>query len=154
MPEILRSRIILSFDNIESIKKAVEIGAGIALLPEPALRSEVKAGSLVALPLANCRMIRPVGIIQHRQHKLGAAASKFISLLRGTSDIASSDPGALDSGIQEMPAQSNGALNGHVGPTHDHVHVIRYASSGVRQERVVLRCQIHDGQKARQDPEC
>jgi DNA-binding transcriptional LysR family regulator len=109
--------VVLEFDNIESIKKAVEIGAGIALLPEPALRSEVEAGSLVALPLADCRMIRPVGIIQHRQHKLGAAASKFINLLRGTSDIASSHPGAPDSGSQEMPAQSNGALNGHAGPT-------------------------------------
>ena len=37
----------LQFDNIENIKQAVAIGAGVALLPEPTLRREVKAGTLV-----------------------------------------------------------------------------------------------------------
>ena len=34
--------VVLEFDNIENIKKAVELGAGVALLPEPTLRREVE----------------------------------------------------------------------------------------------------------------
>ncbi len=60
-------RVALEFDNIENIKKAVEISAGIALLPLPTLRREVAAGTLVARPLAGCALARPLGII-HRRH--------------------------------------------------------------------------------------
>ncbi len=70
------------FDNIENIKKAVEVGAGIALLPEPTLRREVHAGTLVAVPLEGCRMVRPLAIIYQRQRKLGVAAQRFMELLR------------------------------------------------------------------------
>jgi DNA-binding transcriptional LysR family regulator len=76
-------KVVLEFDNIENIKKAIEIAAGVALLPEPTLRSEVQAGTLVARPLAGCRMIRPLGILCARQHPLSSAAQRFIDLLRG-----------------------------------------------------------------------
>lgn len=72
-----------AFDNVESIKKAVEIGAGVALLPEPTVRREVQVGSLVSRPLSGCRLVRPLGIVYSRQHKPGAAALRFIDLLRG-----------------------------------------------------------------------
>ncbi len=71
------------FDNIENIKQAVEVGAGVALLPEPTLRREAKAGTLAALPLAGCRLVRPLGIIYRRQHKPHATAMRFIELLQG-----------------------------------------------------------------------
>ena len=61
--------VVLEFDNIENIKKAIEIGGGVALLPEPTLRQEVEAGLLVARPLAGCRFVRPLGIIHRRQHR-------------------------------------------------------------------------------------
>lgn len=70
------------FDNIENIKKAVEVGAGIALLPEPTLRREVHAGTLVAVPLEGSRLVRPLAIIYRRHHKLGAGAQRFLELLR------------------------------------------------------------------------
>ena len=49
-------RVIMEFDNIETIKQAVQIGAGISILPEPTVRAETKAGSLVAIRLIarNC----------------------------------------------------------------------------------------------------
>src|SRR5262249_56114681 len=43
-------QVALEFDNIENIKKAVEIGAGGALLPEPTLRREVQRGTPPAPP--------------------------------------------------------------------------------------------------------
>jgi DNA-binding transcriptional LysR family regulator len=75
--------IALEFDNIENIKQAIEVSAGVALLPEPTLRREVQAGTLVAVPLANSQMVRPLGIIHRRQHRLSATARSFIDLLRG-----------------------------------------------------------------------
>src|SRR5262249_43866137 len=72
--------VVFEFDNIENIKKAVEVGAGVALLPEPTLRQELQAGTLVALRLEGGRMVRPIGII-HRRQQLGSAALGFIDLL-------------------------------------------------------------------------
>jgi DNA-binding transcriptional LysR family regulator len=74
--------VALEFDNIENIKKAIEVTAGVALLPEPTLRREVAAGTLVAVPLADAQMVRPLGIIHRRHHKLSAAARGFLDLLR------------------------------------------------------------------------
>src|SRR5262245_2214332 len=68
------------FDNIENIKQAVAIGAGVALLPEPTLRREVQARTLVARPLFGCRFTRPLGII-HRRQRLSAPARLFLELL-------------------------------------------------------------------------
>ena len=38
-------RVALEFDNIETIKRAIEIGAGISLLPEPTIAREIEAGT-------------------------------------------------------------------------------------------------------------
>ena len=78
-------QLVCEFDNIENIKKAVEID-GVALLPEPSLRPEVEAGTLVALPLIGARFVRPLGIIQSRHHKLSTSARRFLDLLRQPED--------------------------------------------------------------------
>lgn len=72
----------LEFDNIETIKQAVEIGAGVSILPEPTVRAEIERGSLVAVPLAIQKLRRPIGII-HRQRKMFTPSIvKFIELLK------------------------------------------------------------------------
>jgi DNA-binding transcriptional LysR family regulator len=68
------------FDNIENIKQAVALDNGVAILPEPTLRREVQARTLVARPLYGCRFTRPLGII-HRRQRLGPAARLFLELL-------------------------------------------------------------------------
>lgn len=75
--------VVLEFDNIENIKKGVEVGAGVALLPEPTIRRELKAGTLLAPHLDGPRLVRPLAIIHRRQHRLGSATQAFIDLLRG-----------------------------------------------------------------------
>ncbi len=74
------------FDSVENIKKAVEELSGVALLPEPTLRREVRSGSLVAVPLSGARLVRPLGIILRRHHKLGATALRFMDMLRPAGD--------------------------------------------------------------------
>ncbi len=80
----VRLDVAFEFDSIENIKKAVEVGTGFALLPDPTIRQELRAGTLLSLRLDGARMVRPLGIIHRRQHKLGGAASAFIELLRNT----------------------------------------------------------------------
>jgi DNA-binding transcriptional LysR family regulator len=71
----------MEFDNVENIKQAIEVNAGVALLPEPTLRREVETGTLVSVPLAGARFVRPLGIIHRRHRRLGRNAERFIELL-------------------------------------------------------------------------
>jgi DNA-binding transcriptional LysR family regulator len=78
-------RVAMEFDNIETIKQAVQIGTGISILPEPTVRAEAKAGTLVSIRLAEA-LCRPIGII-HRQRKVFTpTATKFIEMLRQLQD--------------------------------------------------------------------
>jgi DNA-binding transcriptional LysR family regulator len=72
------------FDNVENIKEAVAIGAGVALLPAPTLRREVKAQTLAVLPLHGARLTRPLGIIHRKRPNLSAAARRFVEILQDT----------------------------------------------------------------------
>jgi DNA-binding transcriptional LysR family regulator len=98
------------FDNIEQIKKGIEEIKGVALLPEPTVRREVRAGTLAARPLAGCRFVRPLGIIHRRQHKPSPAAQGFIDLLRGNGDGSGDEagPAAPDT---DKRARGNGAAH-------------------------------------------
>lgn len=80
--------IVHEFDNIETIKKGIEAGAGVAILPEPMLRQEARAGTLRAVKLEGEPLIRPLGIIHRRGSDLSLAARGFIDLLRGKSPAA------------------------------------------------------------------
>lgn len=74
--------VVMEFDNIETIKQAVEIGSGVSILPEPTVRKEIQTGSLVAVPLAIRKLRRPIGII-HRQRKMFTPAiARLIELLK------------------------------------------------------------------------
>jgi len=74
--------IVMEFDNIETIKQAVEIGAGISILPEPTVRDEVQNGQLVAVGLIAPELRRPIGIIHHRRKVFTPTTSKFVELLQ------------------------------------------------------------------------
>jgi DNA-binding transcriptional LysR family regulator len=75
-------RYVMELDNVETIKRVIEIGTGLAILPEPAVRLEVKSKSLVAVHLSDELFLRPLGII-HRQGKhFSPATEKFIEFLR------------------------------------------------------------------------
>ena len=75
-------RVVMEFDNIETIKQAIEIGAGISILPEPTVRMEVQAGTLKAVRLIAPQLRRPIGIIHRHRKVFTPSASKFVDLLR------------------------------------------------------------------------
>lgn len=72
---------IAEFDNIETIKRAVEVGFGLAIVPEPAVIEARKAGTLAVIELAEKYWVRSVGIIHRSDRNLSLAARKFIQLL-------------------------------------------------------------------------
>ena len=69
------------FDNIETVKRAVETGAGVALLPEPTVRREVALGTLRALRVEGVDWRRPLSIVHRKRRPLSAAARAFSDLL-------------------------------------------------------------------------
>jgi DNA-binding transcriptional LysR family regulator len=70
------------FDNVENIKRAVEIGSGVALLPAPTVRREVEAGLLHAVQIDGVEWQRPLGIVHRRNRTLTNPARKLVELLR------------------------------------------------------------------------
>jgi len=100
-------RVVMEFDNIETIKRAVEIDAGISLLPAPTVVREVAAGSLVAVPLSSDELVRPLGIIHRRGRDLGVTARRFIELLR-------SEGSHIDGSEHAAAASARGNGNGHM----------------------------------------
>jgi len=72
---------VAEFDNIETIKRAVEVGFGLAILPYPAVMEAERKGLLSVVKLVEKEWIRPVGIIHRSDRNLSLAAKKFVQLL-------------------------------------------------------------------------
>ena len=75
-------RVDMEFDNIETMKRAVEIDAGVAILPEPTVARELAAGELAVARLPSDELIRPIGIVYRRGKELGATARRFMELIQ------------------------------------------------------------------------
>jgi len=73
------------FDNIETVKRMVEIDGAVSILPETALANERRAGSLVPVPIDAPDMWRPVGVITRRGRGESLARRRFLEVLRGGS---------------------------------------------------------------------
>jgi DNA-binding transcriptional LysR family regulator len=69
------------FDNIETIKRDIEIGAGVSILPEPTVEREIASGTLTKVPIIGPKLERPLGILHRRDRTLGTIAHQFIDLL-------------------------------------------------------------------------
>jgi len=75
-------RPVMEFDNIETVKRAVEINSGVSILPQTAILQELGSRTLKAIPFSNENFVRPTGIIVRKNKLLGQAGRYFIELLR------------------------------------------------------------------------
>ena len=75
-------RPVMEFDNIETIKRAVEIKSGISIMPKTTILQEVSSGTIKAIPFSNENFIRPTGIIVRKGKILSQAGRYLIELLR------------------------------------------------------------------------
>jgi DNA-binding transcriptional LysR family regulator len=75
-------RYVGEYDNIETIKRAIEIGQGIAIIPLASVQRELEHGTLKVVHLSDETLLRPLGIIHKKGRHLSPAAVKFIEVLR------------------------------------------------------------------------
>ena len=75
----------MEFDNIETVKRAVEINSGVSILPRTALSQELAAGTIKAIEFSNERFVRPTGILVRKDRAISQETRYLIELLRGKS---------------------------------------------------------------------
>lgn len=78
--------VAMEFDNIETIKRAIEINSGISILPVSSVKTEVDSGTLKALSFTNERFYRPTGIVVRKDRQLNQASQYLLELLRKGAD--------------------------------------------------------------------
>jgi len=72
---------VMEFDNIETVKRAVEIDHGIAIVPQATIVQEVKQGTLALLRFKGREYTRPLAILHRKGRVLTPAMRKFIETL-------------------------------------------------------------------------
>jgi len=74
--------VIMELDNIETIKQAIGIGAGVSILPKPTILKEVGNRTLAAVPLSMAGLFRPLGIIHRRGKLFTPTIARFLEFLQ------------------------------------------------------------------------
>lgn len=75
----------MEFDNIETVKRAVEIEHGISIVPVKTVLQEVENGSLAALKIEKPELWRPLGIVLKRNRARSPAQKELIAMLQKNS---------------------------------------------------------------------
>lgn len=72
---------VMEFEDIETIKRLVEVDAGVSILPDFAVAQELKSKTLRAVPFAGKKYFRPIAVLHRRSGDHSPAARKFIEIL-------------------------------------------------------------------------
>jgi len=72
---------VMEFDNIETVKRAVEIDHGIAIVPQATVVQEAKQGTLAVVRFKGKEFTRPLAILHRKGRVLTPAMRKFIETL-------------------------------------------------------------------------
>jgi DNA-binding transcriptional LysR family regulator len=73
---------VVEFDNIETVKRGVLIENALSIVPGESVQSEVKAGTLVRIPINGKFVWRPLGIVRRRSKAITPAMREMIALLK------------------------------------------------------------------------
>lgn len=73
---------VMEFDNIETVKRAVEIDAGISIVPQGTITQEVNKQTLAAVPLEDGSFYRPLAAFYKKNKVLSPAMKQFLALLK------------------------------------------------------------------------
>lgn len=77
----VRPEVVMELDRIATIKHAVEVDIGIAIVPAPSLEQETARRIIKAIPFEGDILDRPVGILYRRGRRLSLAAQRLIETL-------------------------------------------------------------------------
>ncbi|MGA2685714.1 MAG: LysR family transcriptional regulator [Verrucomicrobiota bacterium] len=73
---------VMEFDNIETVKRAVEIDAGVSIVPQGTVAQEVAKQTLAAVPLEDGTFFRPLAMIYKKNKVLSPAMKQFLTILK------------------------------------------------------------------------
>ena len=73
---------VMEFDNIETVKRAVEIDAGVAIVPQGTVIQEVAKQTLVQVGLDDGDFYRPLAAIYKKNKVLSPAMKQFLVILK------------------------------------------------------------------------
>ena len=73
---------VMEFDNIETVKRAVEIDAGISIVPQGTIAQEVAKQTLAAVQFEEAQFFRQLAAIYKKNKVLSPAIKQFLSILK------------------------------------------------------------------------
>src|SRR5437667_171579 len=73
---------VMEFDNIETVKRAVEIDAGIGLVPQGTVVQEVAKQTLAQVTIEDGDFYRPLAAIYKKSKVLSPAMKQFLTILK------------------------------------------------------------------------
>jgi DNA-binding transcriptional LysR family regulator len=73
---------VMEFDNIETVKRAVEIDAGVAIVPQGTVVQEVAKLTLAQVNLEDGQFYRPLAAIYKKNKTLSPAMKQFLAILK------------------------------------------------------------------------
>lgn len=85
---------VMEFDNIETVKRAVEIDAGISIVPMTTVTQEVAKHTLEAIEIDGGNLFRPLAVIHKKNKVLSPAMKQFITTLKGETAAATNTKAA------------------------------------------------------------
>ena len=104
VPSPYRERVVKTFEKyrtplnismemptLEAIKRLVENGLGVALIPRLAAQTEIARKQLAGLSVKEMRLERRVHLIYRRSAALSHAAKAFLTVARGVPERSTSD---------------------------------------------------------------
>ena len=85
--KILRDRNVevdhaMEFDNIETVKRAVEIDAGISIVPRSPVAQEVTKKTIAMVEIEDEQFYRPLAAVHKKSKVLSPAMKEFLALLK------------------------------------------------------------------------
>ena len=80
---------VMEFDNIETVKRAVEIDTGIAIVPSTTVTQEVNQGLVHQIKIKGRKLTRPLAIVHRKGRILSPAMKEFIGLLQNNNLLKS-----------------------------------------------------------------
>jgi DNA-binding transcriptional LysR family regulator len=91
LEEGLAPRVAMEMSSPEAIKKLVEVGLGVSVLPVRSISGEVRSGSLAVLPVRGERLTRVLGVVRDPRRTPSAAAAAFLELLEGIRNVGAGE---------------------------------------------------------------
>lgn len=73
---------VMEFDNIETVKRAVEIDAGISIVPESTIVQEITKQTLAVVRLEDGDFFRPLAVVYKKNKVLSPAMKQLIVVLK------------------------------------------------------------------------